>query len=62
MELLGGAVFGSAGLSVAGGEGAAVFCSETQGPSRSTSMILSTNPSVVCWVTKVGVEEVENTS
>lgn len=38
--LLGGAVFGSAGLSVAGGEGAAVFRSETQEPSRSTSVIL----------------------
>lgn len=62
VELLGGAVFGSAGLSVAGGEGAAVFCSETQRPSRNTSVVLSTNPAVVCWVAKVGVEEVENTS
>lgn len=55
-------MFGSAGLSVAGGEGAAVFCSETQRPSRNTSVVLSTNPAVVCWVAKVGVEEVENTS
>lgn len=61
MELLGAAVFGSAALSVAGGEGAAVFYSETQGPSRSTGVILSTNPAMVCWVAKVGVEEVENT-
>lgn len=62
MELLGGAVFGSEGLSVAGGKGTVVFCSETQGPSRSTTVILSTNLAVVFWEAKVGVEEVENTS
>lgn len=61
MELLGGAVFGSAGLSVAG-EGTVVFCSETQGPSKSTTVVLSTNPAVVFSEAKVGVEEVENTS
>lgn len=62
MELLCGAVVGSAGLSVAGGEGAVVFCSETQGPSRSSSVILGTNPAMVCCVAMVGVEEIENTS
>lgn len=50
-----------AGLSVAG-EGTVVFCSETQGPSRSTAVVLSTNPAVVFWEAKVGVDEVENTS
>lgn len=48
-------------ISVAAREGAAVFCSETRGTTRSTSVTLSTNPAVVCWVAKVGVE-VENTS
>lgn len=41
--LLGGAMFGSAELSVAGEEGAVLCRSEIQGPFRSTPMRRSTN-------------------
>lgn len=61
--LLGGAMFRSAELSVAGEEGALVCYSEIQGLSRSTSMRLGTHPVLLgCWMAKVGVEEVKNTS